>query len=215
MEDWFSFNHTGITELRLHWWCHEVVSVGRFTASGFDFYFYVLQSNLCFFFLLIKPQILLRLKKHLTLFSRFLFSFSEDPEGWWQLWPRRLWSLWLEEDCGVRWRLCVLCSEINHLDSGLVVELWNKGLIWDTMIGTALIRLDSVQQSDEVTEPDGIMTVLETPLRPIMTFRIHGLLQCLLGRICLNVCLLSCSSAHGHENHINNKTFIKQWHFSL
>lgn len=42
-------------------------------------------------------------------------------------------------------------SEINHLESGLVVELWNKGLIWDTMIGTALIPLDTIQQSDEVT----------------------------------------------------------------
>uniref|UniRef100_H3DD31 Unc-13 homolog Ba (C. elegans) n=1 Tax=Tetraodon nigroviridis TaxID=99883 RepID=H3DD31_TETNG len=39
--------------------------------------------------------------------------------------------------------------EINHLESGLVVELWNKGLIWDTMIGTALIPLDTIQQSDQ------------------------------------------------------------------
>lgn len=47
--------------------------------------------------------------------------------------------------------LCVSYSEINHLESGLVVELWNKGLIWDTMIGTALIPLDTIRQSDEVT----------------------------------------------------------------
>ncbi|XP_075903001.1 uncharacterized protein LOC142902074 isoform X3 [Nelusetta ayraudi] len=39
--------------------------------------------------------------------------------------------------------------EINHVESGLVVELWNKGLIWDTMIGTALIPLDTIEQSDE------------------------------------------------------------------
>lgn len=32
-----------------------------------------------------------------------------------------------------------------------MVELWNKGLIWDTLIGTALIPLDTIQQSDEVT----------------------------------------------------------------
>ncbi|CAG07789.1 unnamed protein product, partial [Tetraodon nigroviridis] len=44
-------------------------------------------------------------------------------------------------------------SEINHLESGLVVELWNKGLIWDTMIGTALIPLDTIQQSDQETTP--------------------------------------------------------------
>ncbi|TWW60141.1 Protein unc-13 -like protein B [Takifugu flavidus] len=40
-------------------------------------------------------------------------------------------------------------NEINHLESGLVVELWNKGLIWDTLIGTALIPLNTIQQSDE------------------------------------------------------------------
>ncbi|KAK1892662.1 Protein unc-13 like B, partial [Dissostichus eleginoides] len=42
--------------------------------------------------------------------------------------------------------------EINHLESGLVVELWNKGLIWDTMIGTALIHLHTIRQSDEEDE---------------------------------------------------------------
>nr|XP_046241888.1 protein unc-13 homolog B-like [Scatophagus argus] len=50
--------------------------------------------------------------------------------------------------------------EINHLESGLVVELWNKGLIWDTMIGTALIPLDTIQQSDE--EGPGIWTSLDS-----------------------------------------------------
>uniref|UniRef100_A0A8C5C7R8 Unc-13 homolog Ba (C. elegans) n=1 Tax=Gadus morhua TaxID=8049 RepID=A0A8C5C7R8_GADMO len=39
--------------------------------------------------------------------------------------------------------------EISHLDSSLVVELWNKGLIWDTMIGTTLITLDSIPQSNK------------------------------------------------------------------
>ncbi|KAG8011722.1 Protein unc-13-like protein B, partial [Nibea albiflora] len=50
--------------------------------------------------------------------------------------------------------------EINHLESGLVVELWNKGLIWDTMIGTALIPLDSIRQSDE--EGPGKWTSLDS-----------------------------------------------------
>uniref|UniRef100_A0AAQ5XFU5 Unc-13 homolog Ba (C. elegans) n=1 Tax=Amphiprion ocellaris TaxID=80972 RepID=A0AAQ5XFU5_AMPOC len=50
--------------------------------------------------------------------------------------------------------------EINHLESGLVVELWNKGLIWDTMIGTALIPLDSIRQSDE--EGPGEWTSLDS-----------------------------------------------------
>lgn len=39
------------------------------------------------------------------------------------------------------------------MESGLVLELWNKGLIWDTMIGTALIPLDTIQQCDEVSSP--------------------------------------------------------------
>uniref|UniRef100_A0A3Q3J6G3 Unc-13 homolog Ba (C. elegans) n=1 Tax=Monopterus albus TaxID=43700 RepID=A0A3Q3J6G3_MONAL len=50
--------------------------------------------------------------------------------------------------------------EISHLESGLVVELWNKGLIWDTMIGTALIPLDTIRQSDE--EGPGEWTSLDS-----------------------------------------------------
>ncbi|XP_065818107.1 protein unc-13 homolog B-like [Labrus bergylta] len=50
--------------------------------------------------------------------------------------------------------------EISHLESGLVVELWNKGLIWDTMIGTALIPLDTIQQSDQ--EGPGKWTSLDS-----------------------------------------------------
>ncbi|KAM8828813.1 uncharacterized protein unc13bb isoform 2-T2 [Spinachia spinachia] len=39
--------------------------------------------------------------------------------------------------------------EINRLDLGLIVEVWNKGLIWDTMVGTAWIPLKGIQQSEE------------------------------------------------------------------
>ncbi|XP_054875111.1 uncharacterized protein LOC111573549 isoform X3 [Amphiprion ocellaris] len=39
--------------------------------------------------------------------------------------------------------------EINRLDLGLIVEVWNKGLIWDTMLGTAWIPLKSIPQSSE------------------------------------------------------------------
>lgn len=41
-------------------------------------------------------------------------------------------------------------SEINRLDLGLTVEVWNKGLIWDTMVGTLWIPLRSIRQSNEV-----------------------------------------------------------------
>lgn len=43
-----------------------------------------------------------------------------------------------------------LGSEINRLDLGLTVEVWNKGLIWDTMVGTLWIPLRSIRQSNEV-----------------------------------------------------------------
>uniref|UniRef100_A0A087XHC9 Unc-13 homolog B n=1 Tax=Poecilia formosa TaxID=48698 RepID=A0A087XHC9_POEFO len=39
--------------------------------------------------------------------------------------------------------------EINRLDLGLTVEVWNKGLIWDTMVGTAWIPLKNIRQSEE------------------------------------------------------------------
>ncbi|KAG7476517.1 hypothetical protein MATL_G00083850 [Megalops atlanticus] len=49
--------------------------------------------------------------------------------------------------------------EINRLDLGLIVEVWNKGLIWDTMVGTAWIPLRSIRQSDE--EGPGEWTFLD------------------------------------------------------
>lgn len=44
----------------------------------------------------------------------------------------------------------LLSSEINRLDLGLTVEMWNKGLIWDTMVGTLWIPLHNIRQSNEV-----------------------------------------------------------------
>lgn len=46
------------------------------------------------------------------------------------------------------------------MESGLVVELWNKGLIWDTMIGTALVPLDTIQQSDQVSATHSAFIIL-------------------------------------------------------
>ncbi|MGH0179436.1 UNVERIFIED_CONTAM: hypothetical protein FKN15_016539 [Acipenser sinensis] len=44
--------------------------------------------------------------------------------------------------------------EISRLDLGLTVEVWNKGLIWDTMVGTVWIPLHSIRQSNEVIMTD-------------------------------------------------------------
>ncbi|KAM9138774.1 protein unc-13 homolog B isoform 2-T2 [Pangshura tecta] len=49
--------------------------------------------------------------------------------------------------------------EISRLDLGLIVEVWNKGLIWDTMVGTVWIALKAIQQSDE--EGPGEWSTLE------------------------------------------------------
>uniref|UniRef100_A0A3B4CWR2 Unc-13 homolog B n=1 Tax=Pygocentrus nattereri TaxID=42514 RepID=A0A3B4CWR2_PYGNA len=50
--------------------------------------------------------------------------------------------------------------EISRLDLGLIVEVWNKGLIWDTMLGTAWIPLKSIRQSEE--EGPGEWTFLDS-----------------------------------------------------
>uniref|UniRef100_A0A4W3K9I3 Unc-13 homolog B n=1 Tax=Callorhinchus milii TaxID=7868 RepID=A0A4W3K9I3_CALMI len=49
--------------------------------------------------------------------------------------------------------------EINRLDLGLIVEVWNKGLIWDTMVGNVWIPLKSIRQSEE--EGPGEWTILD------------------------------------------------------
>nr|XP_042702583.1 protein unc-13 homolog B isoform X8 [Chrysemys picta bellii] len=49
--------------------------------------------------------------------------------------------------------------EISRLDLGLIVEVWNKGLIWDTMVGTVWIALKAIRQSDE--EGPGEWSTLE------------------------------------------------------
>lgn len=47
--------------------------------------------------------------------------------------------------------LSFLNSEINRLDLGLTVEVWNKGLIWDTMVGTVDPPERTIRQSNEVS----------------------------------------------------------------
>ena len=37
-----------------------------------------------------------------------------------------------------------------RLDSGLIIELWNKGMLWDKLIGTHWLPLMSVKHSNQV-----------------------------------------------------------------
>lgn len=57
-------------------------------------------------------------------------------------------------------------SEISRLDLGLSVEVWNKGLIWDTMVGTVWIALKTIRQSDEVSQCVACLEVWLQPLLP-------------------------------------------------
>jgi len=43
-------------------------------------------------------------------------------------------------------------SETNRLDSDLVIELWNKGLLWDKLLGCHWMPLLSIQYTNKVGE---------------------------------------------------------------
>ena len=48
--------------------------------------------------------------------------------------------------------LFVYASETNRLDTGLLVEVWNKGLIWDKVVGHYWLPLHQVPYSNEVNQ---------------------------------------------------------------
>lgn len=39
-------------------------------------------------------------------------------------------------------------SEINEQDDGLTVELWNRGMLWDKLLGVHWLRLINIKHSD-------------------------------------------------------------------
>ncbi|XP_061655231.1 uncharacterized protein LOC133489935 isoform X7 [Phyllopteryx taeniolatus] len=55
--------------------------------------------------------------------------------------------------------------EINRLDLGLIVEVWNKGLIWDTMVGTSWIPLKRIQQSEEEGQGEWLLLDAEVLMK--------------------------------------------------
>ncbi|XP_076336615.1 uncharacterized protein LOC143239442 [Tachypleus tridentatus] len=42
--------------------------------------------------------------------------------------------------------------ETNRMDTGLIIEVWNKGMLWDKLMGSQWLPLMSVQYSNEVGE---------------------------------------------------------------
>lgn len=45
-----------------------------------------------------------------------------------------------------------LNSETNRVDTGLVIELWNKGILWDKMIGCIWVPLESIHFSEQAND---------------------------------------------------------------
>ena len=45
----------------------------------------------------------------------------------------------------------VFFSETMRLDAGLIIELWNKGMLWDKLIGTHWLPLMSIKHSNQVS----------------------------------------------------------------
>lgn len=43
-----------------------------------------------------------------------------------------------------------MSSETNDLNTGLLIEVWSKGMIWDRAMGYHWIPLQGVQYSNEV-----------------------------------------------------------------
>lgn len=69
------------------------------------------------------------------------------------------------------------CSEISRLDLGLIVEVWNKGLIWDTMVGTAWIALKAIRQSDEVSRCSGLRSPYEWDQQHVCEWQQYGITE--------------------------------------
>jgi len=46
---------------------------------------------------------------------------------------------------------CLLRSETNDMNAGLVVEIWCKGFLWDRFLGYYYIPLSEVSYMNEVT----------------------------------------------------------------
>lgn len=86
----------------------------------------------------------------------------------------------------IRLFLLLPSSEINRLDLGLTVEVWNKGLIWDTMVGTLWIPLRNIRQSNEVYSLSHSLSLAQTS-PSIRFYRLHFKYKISLVRV-MNEC---------------------------
>ena len=51
-------------------------------------------------------------------------------------------------------------SEVNELDTGLIIELWNRGMSWDKLLGVYWLSLASVKHSDTLDVKEEEKTVI-------------------------------------------------------
>ena len=42
------------------------------------------------------------------------------------------------------------------MDMGLIIELWNKGMLWDKLIGTHWLPLITIKHSNQVSKGEGV-----------------------------------------------------------
>ena len=51
-------------------------------------------------------------------------------------------------------------SDAQHVDNGLAVELWNKGVLWDKLLGTHWIPLTAIRQTNQVLLACGVYATI-------------------------------------------------------
>jgi len=61
----------------------------------------------------------------------------------------------------------IYCSEVSDLDTGLLLEVWEKGMLWDKAIGYYWCPLNTIPFT-QVTKPNQIKP---DETKPIYTFR--------------------------------------------
>jgi len=47
--------------------------------------------------------------------------------------------------------LCLFCSEVANIDLPLTIELWSKGVLWDSLLGSTSVPLNTVIHTNEAS----------------------------------------------------------------
>ena len=63
-------------------------------------------------------------------------------------------------------------SELNSLDTGLLLEVWDKGMLWDKAIGYFWAPLQNLKCSKVVSPTFSAANVLLTPLNFLIALKV-------------------------------------------